>query len=147
MEQRLLDAVRQAWGWVGIEPKQMVAVNVFGNLLLKDTVGRYWRICPEELFAKIVADNEQSFNGLMADADFLKDWETVRLGELAVRELGAPDAGKCFCLKLPGVLGGEYQPENFGVTTIEELILSSGGMALQIKDVPDGGTIQIGIVD
>ncbi|MEM9375809.1 MAG: DUF1851 domain-containing protein, partial [Pseudomonadota bacterium] len=91
MEQRLLDAVRLAWGWVGIEPKQVVAVNAFGNLLLRDTAGRYWRICPEELFAKIVADNEQSYNALMADADFLENWEMVRFVEIAVRNLGATD--------------------------------------------------------
>ncbi|MEC7291070.1 MAG: T6SS immunity protein Tdi1 domain-containing protein [Pseudomonadota bacterium] len=147
MEQKLLAAVRLAWGWVGIEPKQVVAVNAFGNLLLEDNAGQYWRICPEELFAKIVADNEQSYNGLMADADFLEDWEMVRLVEVAGRNLGAPDAGKCFCLKLPGVLGGQYQPENFGVISIEELILSSGDIAQQIKDIPDGGTVQNQIVD
>lgn len=147
MEQRLLNAVRLAWGWVGIEPKQVVAVNAFGNLLLRDTAGRYWRICPEELFAKIVADNEQSYNALMADADFLENWEMVRFVEIAVRNLGATDTGKCYCLKLPGILGGEYQPENFGVITIEELILSSGDIAQQIKDVPDGRTVQIQIVD
>ncbi|MEO1538717.1 MAG: T6SS immunity protein Tdi1 domain-containing protein [Pseudomonadota bacterium] len=147
MEQRLLDAVRLAWGWVGIEPKRVIAVNAFGNLLLEDNAGRYWRICPEELFAKIVADNEQTFNGLMAEADFLADWEMLRLVEVAAGDLGAPDCGKCYCLKLPGALGGEYQPENFGVISIEELILNSGDIALQIKDVSDGGTVQIQIVD
>lgn len=147
MEQKLLDAIRLAWGWVGIEPKSVVAVNAFGNLLLEDNAGRYWRICPEELFAKIVADNEQTYNSLMANADFLEDWEMVRLVEVAVGSLGASDTGNCYCLKLPSVLGGEYQPENFGVISIEELILSSGDIAQQIKDVPDGGTIQVQIVD
>lgn len=147
MERKLLDAVRIAWGWVGLEPKRVAAVNAFGNLLLEDNAGRYWRVCPEELFAKIIADNEQTYNGLMADADFLKDWETVRLVEVAVGSLGALETGYCYCLKIPGVLGGEYQPENFSVISIEELILSSGDIAQQIKDVPDGEALQVQIVD
>lgn len=147
MEQRLIDAARQGWGWVGLEPKRLVAVNAFGNLLLEDATGKYWRISPEELFAKIVADNEATYSDLMADADFLEDWEMVRLVELAARTVGAPEPGGCYCLKLPGVLGGEYHSDNLGVISIEELILSSGDIAHQIKDVPDGGTVQIQIVE
>ncbi len=71
----------------------------------------------------------------------------VRIVEAAVKSLGPPDTGKCYCLKLPGVLGGEYQPDNFAIITVEKLILSSGDIALQIKDVPHGGTIQIQIED
>lgn len=124
-----------------------MSANAFGNLILEDTYGRYWRICPEELYARIIADNEQSYLEVMEDSDFLEDWEMVRLVEIAVRNLGAPASGECFCLKLPGVLGGEYQAENFGLVPIKELISSSGDIAFQIKDVPDGEQVVIQIVD
>lgn len=146
MEQKILEAIRQGWGWLGVEPKRIIAMNAFGNLILEDISGQYWRICPEELFAKTIADNEPALNELMADTDFLKDWEMVRLVEVAVRKLGASATGKCYCLKLPGFLGGEYQPENLGVVSIEELILSSGDLARQIKDIPDGGAVQVQVV-
>lgn len=81
-------------------------VNVFGNLFLEDNVGKYWWICFEELFVKIVVDNKKSYNGLMVDVDFLEDWEMVCFVEVVVRNFGVLDVGKCFCLKLLGVFGG-----------------------------------------
>ena len=35
----LLDEVRSAWGWVGIEPVELIDDNDFGNLILKDVRG------------------------------------------------------------------------------------------------------------
>ena len=147
MDQRILNAVRKAWGWVGVEPKQIVAVNAFGNLLLEDIAGRYWRVCPEELYAKMVANDDQAYRDLIADADFLDDWKMIGIVDIAVRMLGSIDTGKCYCLKQPGALGGAYQPENLGIISIEELILSSGDIAQQIAQIPDGGSVQIQIKD
>lgn len=46
---QLLDEVRGAWGWVGIEPVELMNDNNFGNLILKDARGQYWRLGPEDL--------------------------------------------------------------------------------------------------
>ena len=43
--------IRGAWAWAGLEPAAIVDINEFGNVLVLDTVGRYWRVCPEELAA------------------------------------------------------------------------------------------------
>jgi hypothetical protein len=36
---QLLDDVRSAWGWAGIEPVDIIEDNDFGNLILKDVRG------------------------------------------------------------------------------------------------------------
>jgi hypothetical protein len=56
------------------------------------------------------------------------------------------DEGRCYCLKQPAVIGGTYEAANLGTISLHELISFSGAMAQQIKDVPDGGPIQIEIV-
>jgi len=143
----LLETIGSGWGWKGLDPKAVTATNAFGNLLVEDCGGRYWRICPEETSAEVVAEDQQAYNSLLLDAEFIEDWEMLRLVQLAVQKLGKPTDGRCFCLKVPAVLGGNYDAENFGTIPIAELIFSSGDIARQIKDLPDGAKIQFEITD
>jgi hypothetical protein len=64
-----------------------------------------------------------------------------------VAKVGTIDHDRCFCLKLPAVLGGPYAEENFGTISRRELIAFSGDIARQIKDVPDGGQFKLKIVE
>lgn len=147
MSENLLDTIKNAWGWVGLSPKQVVASNAFGNLLVEDESNRYWRICPEELLARVVAENEDEYGRLLGEPEFLEDWEMLRLVQIAHSLLGAPGAENCFCLKVPAVLGGDYDANNFGTISRDELISFSGDLAFQIKDLPDGAEVRLQIVD
>jgi hypothetical protein len=142
----MLDTIRKAWGWIGLDPAEVVATNAFGNLVVRASDGAYWRICPEELSCEQVAGNAEEFATLSAEEEFRTDWEMARLVELAREKLGPVPAGRCYCLKLPGVIGGKYEPANIGTISLDELISFSGDLADQIKDVPEGGNIQIEIV-
>ena len=142
----LLDTIRTAWGFTGLEPCSIVDENAFGNLLVEDVTGRIWRICPEELSCNSVASSAQELQGLRASPDFVTDWEMQRLVSLASSVLGAPTEGRCFCLKIPAVLGGKYERDNIGIITLSELISASGDIALQIKDLPDGAKVTLEIV-
>ena len=55
----LLGQVRSAWGWVGIEPVDLIDDNDFGNLIIEDVGGQYWRLCPEDLYCEVVASNRE----------------------------------------------------------------------------------------
>lgn len=37
----LVEEIRQSWGWVGIEPVEVVGENDFGKLIVKDKDERY----------------------------------------------------------------------------------------------------------
>src|SRR6266567_8699271 len=129
----LLDTVRTAWGFTGLEARSIIDQNAFGNLLIEDAAGRIWRICPEELSCKRVASSSQELQELRELLDFVTDWEMQRLVSLATSVLGPPTEGRCYCLKIPAVLGGKYERDNIGTITLSELISASGEMALQIK--------------
>jgi hypothetical protein len=142
----MLDTIRNAWGWIGLDPAEVVATNPFGNVIVRATDGAYWRICPEEWSCEQVARNEDDYTALSSEEEFRTDWEMARLVQLAREKLGPLPEGRCYCLKQPAVIGGSYEAANLETISLDELIAFSGDMAEQIKDVPDGGQIQIEIV-
>lgn len=144
---KLLDEVRGAWGWGGIEPVALMNENDFGNLILKDVNGHYWRLCPEDLYCEIVAISREELDQLATNQDFLSDWYMHTLVDQAFQRLGALPPGRKYCLKIPGVLGGEYGGDNLGTISVEELIRASGHIAQQVASPPDGALINLSIVD
>ncbi|MFG0335047.1 MAG: T6SS immunity protein Tdi1 domain-containing protein [Maioricimonas sp. JB049] len=143
----LLQTVRDAWGWTGLEPVEAVASNPFGNLLLRDDEDRCWRLCPEDLYCQVIADSTAALEELRKDDAFTRDWEMAAMVMEAEQRLGPLAAGERYCLKIPGVLGGEYTGENLGKVPFDALIRFSGDIAEQIKDLPDGAPIRVRILE
>jgi hypothetical protein len=137
----------EAWGWKGIESAEVVAVNKFGNVIFIDQAGKYWRICPEELECKVIADSAVCYSRLLNDPEFKQDWEMARLADMAEAKYGAQPVHRCFFLKTPGILGGTYDIENIGTIRIGALIHFSGDVANQIKDLPPGSKIEFKVTD
>lgn len=143
----IIQEIKDAWGWVGIDPVEVVEENDFGNLMIKDYQGRYWRLCPEDVYCKVVAQNREELDQLFSDQEFLEDWDMQRLVTQARKYLGPLSTGKKYCLVIPGILGGEYAISNIKTAPLVELIRFSGDLATQIKDLPDGARIQLKVVD
>ena len=142
----LIAIVREAWGWTGLDPDQIVGDNDFGNLMVKDQSGRYWRISPQDLSCKVVADNRSDLDALSVAQDFLRDWYMANLVDEARAGLGPLRPGYRYCFKIPSVLGGEYGGGNLASVPLGELISASGHIAQQIADLPDGANVQLSIV-
>ena len=105
----------------------------------------FWRICPEELSCDRIAASADEYAELLRDEEFDVDWRMEALVDTAAEKLGPLAEGRCYCLKLPAVLGGAYDAANLGTNSLFELISFSGDMAEQIKDVPDGEAVTIKI--
>ena len=142
-DEQIIKTVKEAWGWCGIDPAEIIDQNDFANLLVKDVSGRYWRLCPEDVYCEVVAQNDAEFEQLFRNEEFLEDWHMHVLVRLAKQELGALADGRKFCLVTPGVLGGEYAASNIKIAPVTEIIRLSGGIAQQIKDLPDGTKIRL----
>lgn len=142
----LTETVRAAWGWCGVDPVDIVGENDFGNLMVKDSTGRYWRLCPEDLSCAVVARDREELEALSRSQEFLRDWYMSGLVEEAFHRFGALPEGRKYCLKIPGALGGEYGGDNLATIYLDELIRASGDVAQQIQDLPDGAKVRIKIV-
>ncbi len=103
----LIEVIKESWGWAGIDPYKVVADNDFGNLIIRDHQDKYWRLCPEEVYCKIVAENRAAMETLWKDEEFLLDWHMQASVELANEILGPLKEGRKYYLVIPGVLGGE----------------------------------------
>jgi hypothetical protein len=143
----LLEDIRKGWAWTGVKPSEIIDVNAFGNVIFIDDYHRYWRIAPEELALISLASDRQTFQSLLENAYFQSDWKMDKLAALARTKVGKLDRTQCYCLKIPAVLGGKYDRDNIAVIDLCELIRSSGDMARQIKDLPDGGDVKLTISD
>jgi hypothetical protein len=143
----MISNIKESWGWIGIDPVEIIDQNEFGNLIIKDTDGRFWRLCPEELSCEIVAANPEELSTLLEDREFLRDWNMQALVDYAKEKLGPLQDGRKYCLKIPGILGGEYGGDNLGTISLLEMIDFSGDLANQIKDLPDGAKIEFDLTD
>jgi hypothetical protein len=139
----MLTTINKAWDWIGVKAKEIINVNDFGNVIFKSQENEFWRICPEELYCEKIANNQIDYNQLQNDSDFVEDWEMTNLIGLAKGTIGDLKAGEKYCLKKPGVLGGEYNSDNFGKVSHLEQISFSGDLAKQIKALPDGINIKL----
>ena len=142
----LLEEISSAWGWVGVEPIEIVGENDFGNLIIRDFEEKYWRLCPEDCYCKIIANNRQELEVLSSNPEFLQDWHMSPLVNLAKEILGPLTEGRKYCLKIPAVIGGEYAASNLATAPLSALIGFSGYIAQQIHELPDGTPIKLEIV-
>ena len=143
----MLDVIREAWCWTGLDPMEIAATSAFGNVIVKDVAGAYWRICPEDAYCAVIANSTPEYEALYQDSEFLRDWEMQSLVVEANREVGPLRDGYSYCLKVPGAVGGEYAAHNLGAVPTAELLSFSGNLAEQIKDLPDGAEIELKVVD
>ena len=97
----VIKEIKEAWGWVGIDPSEIVGENDFGNLMIKDFIGKYWRLCPEDLYCEVVANNREELDHLSSDQEFLSDWYMQTLVEQAQGHLGSLTNDRKYCL--PGL--------------------------------------------
>ncbi len=143
----IIKEIKNSWGWCGIDPIAIVDENEFGNLMIEDSQGKYWRLCPEDLYCEIVANNREELNQLATDQEFLEDWYMQALVEQAKAHLGQTSEDRKYCLAIPGVLGGEYSVSNVKSSPLSELVRFSGSLAEQIRDLPDGTQVKLEVVD
>jgi T6SS immunity protein Tdi1, C-terminal len=136
----LLQAIRDQRNWAMPSPERIVALNKFGNVLVAVEDGSVWRICPEEVSCRCVSPDVAGVAALMADPAVRSDWEMARLVSQAEERYGIQAQGRCFCLKIPGVLGGKYSLDNVGTNSVVELVSFAGHLGSQIEDLPDGAT-------
>lgn len=139
----LIAVIQDSWGWIGLEPVEVIRENDFGNLIVRDAADRYWRICPEEATCEVVADSLAELDALFVAPDFVEDWEMTRLIEIARSKLGPLKKGRKYYLVIPGIIGGKYDASNMQTLALPELIGIRGDFAKEIKDLPDGTEVRI----
>jgi hypothetical protein len=141
----ILTAINNDWSWTAVLAEEIIMQNDFGNIIFRTKENEFWRICPEELYCKKIASNQQEFADIQNDSEFIEDWEMKNLLIQVNSVVGDLKENEKYCLKVPAVLGGSYNIENIGKISFLELIAFSGNTANRIKNFPDGTKLKISI--
>jgi hypothetical protein len=123
----LLEVVRSAWGWAMPRALRVVAVNPFGNVIVACEGRHLWLICPDSLRAVLYSETELAT--LLADDEFLEDWESASLLKAAQRALGPLAEGQCYGFKVWPVVAGDYSVGNLATRELREYLATSGEAA------------------
>lgn len=129
----IIDAITQYWGWTGIEPDTIIAENEFGNLIIQDVEGRFWRLCPEDLYCDPIADNKDEYNELVKDEEFNMDWFMDAIVPKCIEKHGELADGHKFHMLEPGALGGKYAVFNIHPMPFERILKFSGELAHKLS--------------
>lgn len=131
-----IDEINEAWGWVGLSAVEVLGENDFGKLIIEDDEGRYWRLCPQTLCCHPVAQDREALDALSYNQEFLQDWYMTEMVLLARETLGPLASGRKYCMKVPGILGGDYDGDNLATAPLLALIRFSGDVAHHIECMP-----------
>jgi hypothetical protein len=95
-EESIVQAIKQGWGWLGVDPVRIVMINAFANTIFQNADGTFWRVTPENLTCECTAYTATELDALTATEDFQIDWAMQNLVDAATNELGQLPADKCF---------------------------------------------------
>ncbi|MFL5245565.1 MAG: DUF1851 domain-containing protein [Gemmataceae bacterium] len=136
-----LDGILSEWRWLADESFQPVVITALGDLLLRHDAGRifwlesgWWRLSE-------VAPSAEEFKRLMVQPEHADEWFVPQLVHdllTAGRRLGP---GECFGYKVPPILGGEVDLDNFEPTDLQVHFGILGQIHRQVKDLPPGTPI------
>jgi hypothetical protein len=141
-----MQALRREWGWTGVEFEEIIAVSRMGHLLLADTSGTIHYLDPETRELIRLGGEEQAAQ-YMADPEVALVWRAEALVEAARERLGAPADDEVYTLAPEALLTGDYAHENLIRLPLAELVSFAGQVAYQTRDLPEGTSIQLKVMD
>lgn len=138
------DIINQFWSWKVPHCSEIKFSNEFGNIIFLVQTGAYWRICPEELKAEEIAQDDEAFQALLEDEKFCEDWNMDFLCQVASDALGPINQEQCYGFKVwPAFKDGQYDNKNMELKNFEDWLAQSGEVAEQFSQAKEGQEITL----
>jgi hypothetical protein len=137
-----LSVLAKDWSWlIDLDQFTLLEVSPFGDLFLKDSTGAFCLLdinLGELQYAEVAGSNPAVLFPMAFDMVIVADY--IKAGLL-------PTDGQCYGYKSQLVAGGSLEPANVYVASAAEYISFMGDFHYQIKDVADGETITLKVVN
>ncbi|MFU7558026.1 T6SS immunity protein Tdi1 domain-containing protein [Roseiconus sp. JC912] len=136
-----MDDLLSDWEWAMPEPLRPVLLTAMGDVFAQGESGAVYFIDMVEGMIKSVADDGPSFQSLLSDTKFVTDHMfPSRIIQLRnAGKLLAPN--HVYSHAQPLVLGGNDDTDNVEVTDVSVHVGIHGQIHRQVKDLPDGASI------
>lgn len=140
-------AMLEFWRWLVPESHRPVFATALGDLFLTDPDGRVLWLDMGDGQLQVVADSLGDFEQAAIDPDNNSMWFGAALIDDLRSDGKVLGPGECYCyLQLP-MLGGAYEPANFRVHDVITHFRVWGPIHEQLRDLPDGATVEFKIVN
>ena len=132
------------WSPILPTPVRAIQTNLFGDAFVLVRDGTVHMLERASHSARRIAVSEEEFCREIQDDTH--DWQLRRLADecrLAGKVLAD---GECYAFTTLPVLGGGYTVENVWIARWEEWFSFTADVFQQIKDLPDGATVRLNVV-
>ena len=136
-----MDTLLEEWSWAMPEPLRPVLLTAMGDAFAQGKSGAVYFVDIVEGTITPVADDGASFQSLIADTQFVTDHLFPSRG-VQLRSAGKTLVpNHVYSHKQLLVLGGNDDADNVEVTDVSVHIRIHGQVHRQVKDLPDGASI------
>ena len=133
------------WNWMLPKTFTVWIVNRFGDVfMVLDDDSVHMLDIGSGLLSRI-ASNRDEFADLMDQDGNADDWLMIPLVDELVASGLFLSEDQCYSYRVAPVLGGSYSLDNFEVTDLSVHYAIFGQINEQIKDIPDGTSIEFSI--
>lgn len=133
--------------WAALVPAsaRVIHTNLFGDAFVVDELGTVHMLERGACSADEIASSEEEFwRKLQNDED---GWQLRPLAD-DCRQAGLLlGEGQCYAFKTLPILGGKYETPNIYVCGWSEWFSLTADVFRQIRDLPDGATVTLKVVD
>ncbi len=135
------DALLNDWRWLVGDGVQLVVVSALGDLFLRDGRGHILWLDVGAARLTQVAESSEEFKRLMQQTEHANEWFVPQLvGDLIVSGKRLT-AGQCYSYKVPPMLSGKMEVDNFEPTDLLVHCSMFGQIGRQIQHLPEGTKI------
>ena len=146
----LIDQAGKDWadllsGWSEALPPSFTLwlVNRFGDIFFVSDDGAVHLLDVGRCVVERLAESRDDFIAQIDLADNADGWLMIPLVDQCVSEGLVLSTSQCYGYKVPPILGGEYNTQNFEPTDLSVHYSFLGDIFAQTKDLPDGTAIRI----
>ncbi len=136
-----MDALLDDWKWAMPEPLRPVLLTAVGDVFAQGESGAVYFVDTVEGTVSAIAEDGATFQELLSDKEFVTRYLfPARI--VSLREAGKTlEPQQVYSHKKPLVLGGQDDAENVEVTSVVVHVSFMGQIHEQVKDLPEGATI------
>lgn len=139
------EADLSCWSPILPTPVRILQTNLFGDAFVLVGDGTVHMLERASHSAQRIASSEEEFGREIEDD--AHGWQLRRLADQC-RSAGKVLAdGECYAFTTLPILGGEYTVQNIWITRWQEWFSFTADLFQQIKDLPDGATVRLNVID
>lgn len=130
------------WEWLIGPDKLPILLTASGDAFVQDTRDGSIHVLDVGTASLMeIADSFEQFQSLLKEKEFVVNYFAVQMTGDLLASGSVLGTGQIYSLKLPLILGGEYDLSNIEATDIEVHFSISGQIHRQVSELPEGTRI------